>query len=171
MRSRLPNYKSVLVFTASVLATALIARAAIKTGDAFPDLSSFKLEGKLPDLKGKVVIVDFWASWCGPCKESFPAMSELQAKYGAQGLVIVAVNEDEKSADMDAFLKENKSSFSIVRDGAPDGKKLVDKVEINTMPASFIIGQDGKVKFLHSGYHGNSTKKLYEKEIESLLKK
>src|ERR1039458_4636553 len=81
-----------------------VATAATKVGDGFPDLASFKLEGKLPDsLKGKVVMVDFWASWCGPCKESFPAMNELQKKFGSSGLVIIAVNEDEDKADMRRF--------------------------------------------------------------------
>ena len=57
----------------------------IKVGDALPELSTFGLEGKLPDdLKGKVVLLDFWASWCGPCKESFPVMDELQQKYGSK---------------------------------------------------------------------------------------
>ena len=165
--------KFALALTAGLVAVSLVtAFAGLKVGDAFPDLAKFKLEGKLPaDLKGKIVFVDFWASWCGPCKDSFPAMDELQKKYAPQGLVIIAVNEDEKKSDMEDFLKENKASFTVVRDAAPDGKKLVDKVEIATMPSSFILDGDGKVRFSHSGYHGADTKKQYEQEIMSLLKK
>ena len=85
--------------------TVFTTSAALKVGDAFPDLATFKLEGKLPDaLKGKIVIVDFWASWCGPCKESFPAMNELQKQYGDKGLIIVAINEDEEQSDMPCWL-------------------------------------------------------------------
>jgi thiol-disulfide isomerase/thioredoxin len=147
------------------------ATAGTKPGDAFPDPATFKLEGKLPaSLKGKVVLVDFWASWCGPCAESFPAMSELAEKYTAQGLLILAVNEDEQRADMERFLKANKAAFTVVRDAAPDGKKLVDKVEINVMPTSFLLGRDGKVRFLHSGFHGADTRRKYAEEIEALLK-
>jgi cytochrome c biogenesis protein CcmG, thiol:disulfide interchange protein DsbE len=146
--------------------------AEVKVGDKFPDLAKFKLEGNLPaDLKGKIVLVDFWASWCGPCKDSFPAMNDLQKKYGEQGLVIIAVNEDEKKSDMEDFLKENKVTFTVVRDAAPDGKKLVDKVEIPTMPGAFLLDGEGKVRFAHTGFHGADTKKKYEQEIQSLLKK
>ena len=69
---------------ALALAVTLTAGAAVKVGDGFPDLAGFKLEGTLPDMKGKIVIVDFWASWCGPCKESFPAMNELQKNTPAK---------------------------------------------------------------------------------------
>ena len=140
----------------------------IKSGDAFPDLSGFKLEGKLPDsTKGKVVLVDFWASWCEPCKQSFPVMEELHKRYAERGLVIIAVNVDENRADMEAFLKKNTASFTVMRDS---GQKLVEKTGIATMPSSFLLDRDGKVRFTHTGFKGAETKKKYEEEIESLLK-
>ena len=145
-----------------------IAAAPIKIGDTFPDLSKFKLEGKLPDLNGKVVLVDFWASWCAPCKESFPTMNDLQKRYGRQGFIIIAINVDENNSDMVDFLKKHSASFTVVRDAA---QKLVDKVDISTMPTSFLIDSSGKVRFTHSGFRGDETKKRYEQEIESLLQK
>lgn len=153
---------------AAVLAgTFFTAQAALKVGDALPDLTSFKLEGKLPDnLKGKVVLVDFWASWCLPCAKSFPVLDELQKKYGDK-LVIIAVNIDEKAANMDAFLKKHSVSFTIVRDAE---QKLVAVAEPSTMPTSFILDGEGKVRFLHNGFHGEDTRKEYVSEIESLLK-
>jgi thiol-disulfide isomerase/thioredoxin len=164
------RFKACLLFF--IVAICLLGQmvfANIKSGDSFPDLASFKLEGKLPDsLKGKVVIVDFWASWCGPCKESFPTMNELNKTYGDRGLVIIAVNEDERRADMELFLKDNPASFIVVRDAA---QKLVDKAGVNTMPSSFVLDQTGKVRFTHNGFHGEKTRKEYIQQIEALLAK
>jgi thiol-disulfide isomerase/thioredoxin len=151
------------------LGFAVAANAAIKVGDAFPDFKSYKIEGALPEaLKGKVVLVDFWASWCGPCGESFPAMDQLQKEFADQGLVIIAVNVDEKKSDMDDFLKDHKVSFIVVRDAA---QKLVEKAGIATMPGSFLIDRDGKVAFVHTGFRGKETVKQYQQEITSLTKK
>ena len=106
-----------IVLATLLAGTISTASAALKVGDDFPDLATFQLEGRpAAALKGKVVIVDFWASWCGPCKESFPAMNDLQKKYGDKGLVIVAVNEDEEKSDMQDFLKANAASFTVLRD-------------------------------------------------------
>jgi thiol-disulfide isomerase/thioredoxin len=140
----------------------------VKAGDTFPDLGGFKLEGKLPEAtKGKVVMVDFWASWCEPCKQSFPVMEELHKRYAEKGLVIIAVNVDENRTDMESFLKKNAATFVVVRDAS---QKLVEKAGIATMPSSFLIDREGKVKYLHTGFRGAETKKKYEEEIESLLK-
>ncbi len=139
----------------------------IKVGDTLPELSTFGLEGKLPDdLKGKVVLLDFWASWCGPCKESFPVMDELQQKYGAKGLVILAVNVDENVAAMKDFLKDHPVQFNILHDAT---KKLVGAANIASMPTSFLIGKDGKVVAIHKGFHGKDTAKEYVAEVEKLL--
>jgi len=147
--------------------TFFTAQAALKVGDTLPDLASFGLEGKLPDaLKSKVVVVDFWASWCTPCAKSFPVLDELQKKYGDK-LVILAVNVDEKAANMDKFLAKHAVSFTVVRDAQ---QKLVAVAEPQTMPTSFILDGEGKVRFLHSGFHGEDTRKEYISEIESLLK-
>jgi len=156
------------VLALSVLATSAFAGGKpIKVGDTFPDLTTFGLEGKLPaELKGKVVLLDFWASWCGPCKESFPVMEELHKKYADKGLVILAVNVDETAAAMKDFLKEHPATFAIVHDAT---KKLVGTANISSMPSSFVLGTDGKVVAVHKGFHGKDTVKEYETEIEKLL--
>jgi thiol-disulfide isomerase/thioredoxin len=155
--------------TLAVALAAMIfsAEAALKVGDNLPDLAGFKLEGKLPDtLKGKIVVVDFWASWCLPCAESFPVMEELQKKYGDR-VVILAVNVDEQAAKMEKFLTKHPVTFTVVRDAS---QKLVAVVEPETMPTSFILDGQGKVRFLHKGFHGEATRQQYLSEIESLLK-
>ena len=144
-----------------------IAGGPVKEGDTFPDLTKYGLEGKLPDLKGKVVLVDFFASWCNPCKESFPAMNDLQKKYGEKGFVIIAINLDKKKSDMDDFVKAHPANFVIVRDAE---SKLVKDVKIQTMPSSFVLDKEGKVKSAHRGFKGEESVKKYTEEIESLLK-
>ena len=157
--------RSLLVFC--VATVALAGSTPLKTGDAFPELAKFKLEGQLPEsLAGKVVIVDFWASWCSPCKASFPVLDELQKTYGDK-VVVIGVNVDEKRAEMDGFLKQHAASFTIVRDA---GQKLVAQANISTMPTSFVIDTAGKVYSVHTGFHGDATKKQYIAEIEELLK-
>lgn len=155
---------------ALAVATGLVLHvdaAPLQEGDPFPDLKTFKLEGELPDLAGKVVIVDFFASWCGPCKDSFPAMQELHEKFGGKGLVILAVNLDKKAEDMKEFLSKHAATFPIVRDGA---NALVKEVKIATMPSSFILDRTGKVRFVHRGFKGDKTKEEYIQQISELLK-
>ena len=134
----------------------------------FQDTAGSREPPPLPDaLKGKVVMIDFWASWCEPCKQSFPAMEDLHHRFSDKGLVIVAINVDENRTDMEDFLKKNAATFAVVRDA---GQKLVAHAGIATMPSSFLIDRDGKVRFVHTGYRGTETKKKYEEEIQSLLK-
>lgn len=138
-----------------------------KVGEPFPALSKFGLEGTLPDHTGKVVLIDFWASWCAPCQQSFPALNELHQRYGSQEFVIIAINVDEKRAKMEAFLKNTPAKFAVVRDPR---QKLVAEVDVQTMPASFLLDRSGRVRFTHNGYNGEPTKKAYVQQIEELLK-
>jgi thiol-disulfide isomerase/thioredoxin len=153
---------------AVVLSAPLVNAGTIKVGDQFPDLGRFGLEGKLPDTKNKVVVVDFWASWCGPCRASFPVMQRLHKDYAERGLVIVAVNLDDKAAAMDEFLKKNPVTFAVVRDAA---KKLVATANVAAMPTSFVLSRDGRVHAIHNGFRGDATQKLYIEQIEQLLDK
>lgn len=161
------NIKWFSALAALLLSANLVLAATPKKGEKFPDLSVFGLEGNLPKLDGKVVLVDFFASWCGPCQESFPAMEKLQKDYAAKGVVIIAVNLDKKKADMEAFLKAHPVSFTILRDGS---YKLVNQVQVPTMPSSFLLDQSGKVYSVHRGFEGGKTVKQYTDEIEALLK-
>jgi thiol-disulfide isomerase/thioredoxin len=155
------------LLTAFLLSAALGEAAVLKPGDAFPELSRFGLEGTLPDCSGKVVLVDFFASWCGPCKDSFPVMQEFYKKYADRGFIILAVNVDKKKEDMDDFLKKHAVDFPVVRDAA---NKLVSEVRIPTMPSSFLLDREGRVAAVHRGFKGEETRKQYAEEIEALLK-
>ena len=153
--------------SAALLSLAISAQAALKPGDAAPDFKSFKLEGALPELAGKVVLVDFWASWCAPCRKSFPVMTELHEKFAPRGLVVLAVSVDEEKSAMDAFLKKNPVPFAIVRDPTGQAPKAF---QAEKMPTSFIVGADGKIVAVHSGFEGAKTRAEYLDQIESALK-
>ncbi|HSU65890.1 MAG TPA: TlpA disulfide reductase family protein [Tepidisphaeraceae bacterium] len=159
--------RAAIAFLAVAVAPA-VSRGELKKGDPLPDLSSFKLEGALPNpLAGRVVLLDFWASWCGPCKSSFPAMEELNKGYREKGLTIVAVSVDEKRENMERFLRAAKISFATVRDAR---QKLVATADVQTMPTSFLIDRSGKIRFVHHGFEGETTVKQYRAEIEQLIR-
>jgi thiol-disulfide isomerase/thioredoxin len=142
---------------------------ALKVGDVFPDLTSFSLEGELPaTLKGRVVVVDFWASWCAPCKETFPLLEELHHRFGKQGLIILAVNEDKNRRAMTEFLKEYPVTFSVVRDAK---KKLAAHVNVPALPTSYILDGDGKVLSIESGARVAQSRKEFVKQIERWVEK
>jgi thiol-disulfide isomerase/thioredoxin len=150
--------------------TALAAEEpAIKVGDQFPNFADFALEGELPkDLKGKLVIVDFWASWCGPCRGTFPLMEDLHRRLGKRGLVIVAVNEDKSRVAMTEFLKQHPVNFTVVRDAK---KKLAARVNVALLPASYILDGAGKVVSIQSGERTMDNRAAFIKLVEDLLEK
>ena len=149
-----------------VLAAAGIARAAITVGAAFPPLAASDLDGVLPATAGKVVLVDFWASWCAPCQDSFPAYAKLCADYARRGLVTVAVSVDENPAAYAAFVKRFHPPFAAVRDRA---QQLVRAVDVPTMPTCYLLGRDGRVRYVHVGFHGGDTDRALRREIDTLL--
>lgn len=112
---------------------------------------------KLSDYRGKVVYIDFWASWCIPCRVSLPALSELHAKYSAQGFEVIAINMDKDEVDALRFLKTFPVNYPVVRD--PAG--LVAKgYELKSMPHAFIIDKAGKLRHVHEGYKKRDKAKI-----------
>ena len=100
----------------------------------------------LQQYRGKVLILDFWASWCVPCRRSFPWMNEMQEKYGGQGLVIVGVNMDADAAEAQTFLKEFSVDFRIIEDAKGE---LAKKFDVIAMPSSYVIDRNGDVVARH----------------------
>ncbi len=148
-------------------ALALSLPAQLAPGGAFPALATAGLAGgALPDTSGKVVLVDFWASWCAPCKASFPVYSRLQSAYAARGLEVIAVSVDDSLAAYATFVAKLKPSFLTVHDAE---HKLVGVVQVPTMPTSYLVDRAGKVRYMHAGFHGDQTERELRKEIDELL--
>ncbi len=148
-----------LVFTA-----VLLPAFAAKT----PELIFTSATGEplaLAALRGKVVYLDYWASWCAPCRQSFPWMEQMQARYGERGLVVLAVNVDRERAEAQRFLAASPVHFRIAYDPNGDSARLMN---IKGMPSSFLIGRDGTVISSHIGFR-DADRAPREAEIKSLL--
>ncbi|MBP6367466.1 MAG: TlpA family protein disulfide reductase [Nitrosomonas sp.] len=126
-----------------------------------PTCSLTTLEGapahNLQELKGKVVYMDFWASWCPPCIKSFPFLNELENQLKEQGLQVIGVNLDEKVADAQAFLDSHPVDFSIVADPS---KQCAKSFEVMAMPTSYLIDRKGNIRHIHRGFRSGETEEL-----------
>ena len=120
---------------------------------------------RLADLRGKVVYLDFWATWCPPCRRSFPWMNTLHERYHDQGLVIVAVSLDHSHKNMERFLGETRPRFIVAFDREGE---VGDRYHVQAMPTSVIIDREGRIRRIHQGFRKKDTPEL-EREIEALL--
>jgi cytochrome c biogenesis protein CcmG, thiol:disulfide interchange protein DsbE len=150
---------------------ALLPVSAVHAADAgkpAPDIVVHAADGstqKLSALRGKIVYVDFWASWCIPCRESFPWMNEMHRKYAARDLVVLAVNLDAKRTDADAFLARYPAQFRVVYDAESGTAK---EFGVKAMPTSFLVGRDGTLLYEHRGFKESQTAPV-EAEIERAI--
>jgi thiol-disulfide isomerase/thioredoxin len=120
----------------------------------------------LSAYKGKVVYLDFWASWCTPCQQSFPWMNSLQQIYGRDGLVVIGVNLDHDPALAREFLSDNGANFGIVYD--PDGT-IAQQFKPPSMPTSYLIDREGRIRYVHPGFYV-SKEGDYVADLMQLLK-
>lgn len=124
-------------------------------------------ELNISDYEGKVVVLDFWASWCVPCRRSFPWLNDMHAKYGDDGLVIIGVNLDQERSEAEAFLQEFPAQFQIHFD---ESKALASKYEVVAMPSSYLLGPDGEIFKRHYGFKVKKQEE-YEAAIVAALEK
>lgn len=143
---------------------------AARMGETAPALALTTAAGDTVDLarlRGRVVYVDFWASWCTPCKRSFPWMNELDARYRDSGLMIVAVNVDKRRDDALRFLREVPARFTVVFDAEGRTPAAFD---VKGMPSSYLIDREGRVAAVEEGFHEERAKAI-EQRIRALLER
>jgi thiol-disulfide isomerase/thioredoxin len=136
-----------------MLCAPLHAQSAAVPGETAPEVQLPLLTAGDPlvlsDLRGKVVYLDFWASWCGPCRVSFPILEQLRAELGPQGFEVYAINVDEVEADAQRFLEEVPVSYPVVRDGSGATPQAWG---ILGMPTGYLIDREGVVRKVHQGF-------------------
>ena len=131
----------------------------------------FKLEGqqkqvKLSDYRGQIVYLDFWASWCQPCRKSFTWMNKMQSLYGEEGFKVIAINLDESRQKADKFLQQIPANFDVAFD--PRGN-TAESYQVKAMPSSYIIDKRGNVVHANLGFRGKDEEKL-EAKIRKLIR-
>jgi thiol-disulfide isomerase/thioredoxin len=157
------------VLLAAALALAPALASAVEEGGRAPALTLAPLaQGQALSLeaqRGKVVYVDFWASWCVPCRLSMPALDALHRKHAARGLVVVGVNKDVSAADAQRFLQRTPVGFALATDPADAAARAFD---VKAMPSGYLLDRKGVVRRVHRGFTEATGAEL-EREVESLL--
>ncbi len=164
--------KTLLFISSLILTMGLSAQAAaVSVGENAPQFSLPQLEGgkklSLSAYRGKVVYVDFWASWCGPCRQSLPLMNEVRNKLKSKGFEVLAVNLDEEPEAGLAFLKQFPVDYPVVSDTQGKTPELYG---VQGMPTSYLIDRKGQVQLVHVGFKKSDMAEL-EHQINLLLKK
>lgn len=152
-----------------ILTSMLLSQNSFAAFNQAPDINlpGMNVNVQLESLKGKVVYLDFWASWCEPCKKSFPWMHAIKQRYADQGFEIVAVNLDKDRNLADQFLKEMDVNFKVAFD---ESGASASEYKLRGMPSSYLIGRDGKVYASHVGFREKDKAQL-EQAILNLLNK
>jgi thiol-disulfide isomerase/thioredoxin len=155
-------------FALAVLVVVASGWLSAETPKSAPDVPLRSADGtavQLSAYKGKVLLVDFWASWCVPCKASFPALDAIYREYQPRGLEVLAVNLDEERRNADTFLSAHPHRMTVLFD--PRGTAPV-AFGVKGMPTSFVIDKTGTIRFTHMGYSGDADVR-YRQEITQLL--
>jgi len=156
------------LLTSLFLFASLAASSAAEptVGTVIPSLGGLLPGASLPKTAGKVVLVDFWASWCAPCKASFATLSRLQQKYGPKGLVIIGIGVDDEAGDYQTFAQKNQPSFTLAHDTQHKAAGFFNPA---TMPSSYLVDRNGTIRHIHKGFKGAKTEAEYAAEIQALL--
>lgn len=160
--------KKLLLLIATTLFAISTVQAKVEVGNQLPSftLPHLKSESKLSSqsLHGKVVLVDFWASWCVPCRASFAAFERLHEEFHSKGLTIVGINVDKDNAAALNFLKQNPVSFTLLK----GNNEVSSHFDLSTMPMSYLVNKQGKVEKIYYGFKKSEESDLKER-IEKLL--
>ena len=168
-RKRVLSIRSLALGALALVAFLAGSALALDTGDVAPGFKLARLDGsgelKLGDLRGKVVFVDFWASWCAPCQKSMPLFDAMAKEFPADRFALLGVNVDSDTGAAKKVLSKRPVSYTILSD--PSGS-LPGRYGVETMPMAYLIDGDGAVRYVHKGFRDGDIEKLRE-HIQKLL--
>lgn len=153
----------------AVVISWLLASTGVTQAAAAPDFTLKSLEGsnlRLAEQRGDIIVLNFWASWCGPCLQEMPALDALAAKYAPLGVQVWGVNVESDNRVAQAYLQRTKVDFPILFD---DQNEVSKAYQVQAMPTTVIIDKDGQIRALHRGYKPGYEQK-YEEDIKRLLR-
>ena len=169
MKNNIPNtIRSWMGVTAVILMTVSSVTAGIKE-TAAPDFTLKSISGenlKLSEYRGEVVLINFWASWCGPCRQEMPVLSELHDKYKALGFTVLGVNVEEDSSKARKLLEKMSVSFPVLLDNESVVSKQYDVV---AMPSTVLVDRNGNMRYLHKGYKPG-LEDVYLQQVRELIR-
>lgn len=153
----------------SLIALLLVPMTGMSISGKAPDFTLKSRDGKnlrLSDYRGQVVMINFWASWCGPCRQEMPLLEDMYKRYGKLGFTILGVNVDTDSTKAINYLKDVQVTFPIVYD---TGNTVSKSFNVNAMPTTVIVDRNGNMRFLHQGYKPGYENE-YKKQVKQLIK-
>lgn len=168
MRTNDLERRRALLVSGLMMAAGLPAHAAVARGDA-PDFTLRTADGRnlrLGEQRGQVVMVNFWATWCGPCRVEMPHLNRLYEKYRASGFTLLGVNVDDDAAKATGLADKLGLKFPVLLDSEKKVSRLFD---VSTMPSTWLIDRDGRIRHEHRGYR-DGYEVTYDQQIRDLLK-
>jgi peroxiredoxin len=170
MSSTTPTLRRLRWLAIAMLAAANpVAAAALTPSTAAPDFTLATLGGpnlRLQEQRGQVVMINFWASWCGPCRVEMPHLTRLYEKYRSAGFTVFAINIDEDPHKAANVAKQLGMRFPVLLDSEKKVSRLYD---LSTMPSTVLVDRDGRVRYVHRGYR-DGYEETYDKQIRELLR-
>ncbi len=139
-----------------------LSAQAVGIGEAAPDFTLESLDGpnlRLQERQGEVVLINFWASWCGPCRQELPILDRLHQRYQDAGFSVFGVNVEGKRKPAEKIAKKSKVTFPLLIDA---GQKVSENYELEAMPTTVVVDRNGKIRYIHRGYKSGDEAKYIE---------
>lgn len=152
-----------------LFAIAVPVHAAVSVGSTIADFTLPSASGKnikFSELRGKVVLVNFWATWCGPCRQEMPLLNDIHKEYSAKGFTMLGINIDNKPKNAIKMMKKLGVNFPVVFDKS---KSVSEQMGVEAMPFTVLVDRAGKARYVHKGYVSGD-EKIYRAEIMKVLK-